>query len=187
MAVGFCPTALSPCKRWPPVTCTRGVGFWPPLLPKSPCLHRDRYSYGSLSLLLSLSPAMVPCFFCRPWPPPLLPWLWRSTPQPMAHCFLAPQGIYTQPPLVLSPELTSGASVSVSSPCLRSQAVTSGRGGKWYQWSVWLSLCPALLKPAAALFSTASRSLGLGPSPRQLGGFPGCGFLSSFSAPSLEC
>ena len=57
----------------------------------------------------------------------------------------------------------------------------------WYQWSLGLSLCFALFSPAAVLFYEDWRSLHLGWSPHQLGGFPGYGSLSSFTAPFQEC
>ena len=65
---------------------------------------------------------MVPFFSCwlRSSPRFLLPWC--STPQPiahhsmpMAHCSLAPQAVSTQPTVVLSLELISGAWVSAPS------------------------------------------------------------------------
>ena len=59
--------------------------------------------------------------------------------------------------------------------------------GWWCRLSMWLSLCFALLSPAAALFSVTLRSLHLDSSPCQLGGFPGCRFLSSLIAPSQKC
>ena len=49
------------------------------------------------------------------------------------------------------------------------------------------SLCFSLLSPTAVLFSEVLRvPLCLCLSPCQLGGFPGCGFLSYFVAPFQE-
>ena len=58
---------------------------------------------------------------------------------------------------------------------------------QWFGWSVCLSLCFLVLRPAPLLFSASQRSLWLGWSFCQLGGFLGCGFLFSFTAPSWEC
>ena len=46
--------------------------------------------------------------------------------------------------------------------------------------------CFAILSSADALFSEALRSLHLGWFPHYLGGFPGCGFLLTFTASSQE-
>ena len=58
---------------------------------------------------------------------------------------------------------------------------------QWYWRSLRLSLYFALLSPAARLFSEALRF----PLPpgwsAQLGGLPGCRFLSSFTLPFQEC
>jgi len=64
---------------------------------------------GSLCVLILLSPfrTMAPCFSYGPIPPPMLPWLWLSTPYPVAHHSIAPPAVFTQSSLVLSPELTS--------------------------------------------------------------------------------
>lgn len=51
-------------------------------------------------------------------------------------------------------------------------------------WSMKLSLCFTLLSPAATIFLVTFRSLYLCWSPHWLGGFPGCGFLFPFTAPS---
>ena len=141
--------------------------------------------HGVLPLLLLPSPTKAPCFFSRPRLPPRFPQLWCPTPQPLAHCSLTPQAISTQPIIVLSLELTSGARVSVPSPC--PSVSCCGVCGQWYQWSVPLSLCVALLRPAAVLLSEAWRTLCLCWSPCRLGAFPECEFLSSFTAPSQEC
>ena len=69
------------------------------------------------------SPAMAPCFPCRARPSPCFPLRARPTPQPVAHpapprvaqCSLASQAVPTQPTLVLSLDLTSGACVSAPS------------------------------------------------------------------------
>ena len=58
---------------------------------------------------------------------------------------------------------------------------------RWYRWFVWLSLCFALLSPAAVLFSRTLRSLHLSWSPYRFGGFLGCGFLPSLTASSQKC
>lgn len=160
----------------PPIACTRGV-----LPSENPHLCRKIHFYGSLPLLLLLSPTMATYLSCRPRPPWIL-WLCCAASHPMAHWFLAPQALSIQPTLVLSPELTSRAWVSTSSPCQNiSDCVVSGQ---WLRWSAQLSLYFALLSPAAVVFSSIVRSLCLGWSPCCLGGFPGCGFLSSLIVPS---
>ena len=129
------------------------------------------------------SPTMVPCFSWRPrLPPTMLPQLWSSIPQSVVYHSLAPKAVSTQPTL----ELASKALVSVCSTLLN----VSGYGvwGQWYQWSVWVSLCFSLLSLAASLFSKALIFLlSLSWYPHQLGGLPGCRYLSSFIALSQEC
>ena len=95
---------------------------------ESPHVCRKRYSCGSLPLLLSPSPTMVPCFSCGPRPP-RFPQLWLSAPQPVVYHSLAPQAVSTQPTLVLSPELTSRAWVSVPSTLLSYGDQGSGTDG----------------------------------------------------------
>ena len=97
----------------------------------------------------------------------------------MVHHSLAPLAVSTQSTLVLSQELISGAWVSV--PNLHTSISGCCFWGQWCIWSVRLSLCFALLSPAAALFSTTLMSLYLSWSPHQLGDFPGCGFISSLT------
>ena len=48
---------------------------------------------------------------------------------------------------------------------------------QWFRWSVLLSLCFSILRPAAALFLASWRSLQLNWSFHQLAAFPECGFL----------
>ena len=83
------------------VACARGT---PPS--ESPCVCRERYSYGSPPLFLSTSTKMAPCFSCRPRHLPGFPQLCYSAPQLVVHCSLASQAVSTQPILVLSTKLT---------------------------------------------------------------------------------
>lgn len=75
--------------------------------PESPSVYKDVPMV--LPLLLLPSPTVVPCFPCRPKPPPVLPWLWCSTSQPIAHSPLAPQAVSTRSTLILHLDLTSEA------------------------------------------------------------------------------
>ena len=122
------------------------------LLPESPHMYRERYSYGGISpphtlpingaLLLqwaqaaSLTPSAV----------------WHFAPQSLVPCSLAPQAVPTWPSLILSPELTCGAWVSVPGPCLSASGYSVKGGGPN---GLCGSLCFALLSPAAVLFSGA--------------------------------
>lgn len=110
-----------------------------------------------------------------------------GTPLPSPWCTAPslPQALSILTTPVLFLKLTSRVWVSVLSLCL----TVSGCGVQewWYWWALQLSLCFALLSPADRLFSTGLKSLCLSWSPCQLSSFPGCGFLSSFSAPSQEC
>ena len=68
-----------------------------PLLPiappsKSLHVHRERYSYGNMILLLLSSPTMAPFFSYGPRPASQFPWLWYSALQPLVHCSLSPSG-----------------------------------------------------------------------------------------------
>ena len=159
----FAPTTCCPQEAphaWKPAHAQIKIFLWPS------CLSS-----------LSFSVTMAPCFSCRPKLPPVLPWLWLSTPQPVVHHFLAPQAISTQPTLVLSLELTSRPWVSVPSP-------HPSISGWWYHWFGCPSLCFALLRLAIAPFSEALRfPLHLSWS-CQVGGLSGSRFLSSFTAPS---
>ena len=65
---GFPPAAHSLCKRHP----ANG---------EPTCAEQD-IPIPVITLLLSASPKMAPCFSCRPKPPLILPQLCRSTPQP---------------------------------------------------------------------------------------------------------
>ena len=133
------------------------------------------------SLILSPSPTMASCLSCGPGPSPRFPLPWHSLPQPM---------VYHSPAsgtLLLSP---SGCSHTASpsplpgidfwSLCLSAQplpeCLRQWCPGWWFRWSVQLSLCFALLCPAAVLFLATLRSCRLGWFFHQLGGFPGCGF-----------
>ena len=69
-----------------------------------------------LTLLLTPSPPVAPCFSCGPRPPPtslsygaLLPSPWHTAPYPL-------QAVSTQPTIVLFLEVTSIDQVSVPSP-----------------------------------------------------------------------
>ena len=66
---------------------------------------------------------MEPCFSCGPRPPPRFPQLWHSVLWPTEHCSLVPQAVSST--LVLSPELTSWASVSAPRPCLSISGLVS--------------------------------------------------------------
>ena len=92
---------------------------------------------------------MVPCISCGPRPPEF-PWLWRSTPQPVAHSSLTPQAVSTHPTLVHSLSLSTQPPPSLSG---------CGVWECWYKWSVWLSSCLALLSPVPALCPETLRSL----------------------------
>ena len=108
--------------------------------------YRERCSYGSLLFLLSPSPAVIPCFFCRPRFPPVFPCLRHFALYSLEHHYLTPQAVSTQPSLL------PGVWVSMASLYLSiSGCVVCWEG--WYRWSVQLSLCFDLLFPAAALFS----------------------------------
>lgn len=154
-----------------PVSHPRGTP-----LPESLCVDRLRCSYGG--------PAPPP--FAHPNSSTLLLlWAWSSSlalssvvlcsPAP-THCSSLPSGCFhTSNP---SPPRTE---LSVPSPTWGSQAILS--------WVVvpMVSLCFALLSAAAAPFSKALRfPFCTGWPACQLGGLPGCGFLSSFSAPSQD-
>ena len=64
-----------------------------------------------LSLTLLSYGTMMPCFSCRPRPPPMLPWLQCTAPQPL-------KVVSTEPTLVPTLKLTSVAPCSASSPCM---------------------------------------------------------------------
>ena len=150
--------------------------------------------YGSgLPLLLSppqqwclISPVgvdLLPCSLC----------LWLSTPQPLVYHF--PHPWCTAPRLLgclhtsnTSPlpgnDLWSLSLITQPPPkllrlwCLR----------QWFRWSVLLSLCFLVLRPAVVLSSASWKSLQLCYiSVGWLGGFPGCGLPFSFTAASQEC
>ena len=172
------PSHLAHAGDATPPACARGSvaasnGSSLPITPPSESLRmcRGRNSYGN------------PPHFLLPYPTqrclPGFAGLWHSAPQPLVCYSLAPPAVSTQPTLVLSLELTSGAWVSLPSPHLS----ISGCGvqGQWYQWSLQFSFCFAFFSPDATLFFVALRSLQLGWSPCQLGGFPLYGFFSSFS------
>ena len=125
-------------------------------------------------------------------PPPRFPQLWHSAPQPMVFGFPA-HGTPLPSPLdcfyIANPSPLPGTdlwSLSLSIQCLPEHPRLWCLG-RWYRWSVELSLCFVLLSPAAALFSATLRSFHLGRSPHWLDGFPGCGFLFSLTDPSQEC
>ena len=146
------------------------------LLPESPHVHRVRSSFGSpvpsyhtsqqwhLASLEGLG--HLPHFlFCgTPLPRPLMVFP-HSQPQSSPGTDLQSQSLCPQP----LPECQTG--------CVGQ-----------YQSSVKLSLCFALFRLAAAIFSDALRfPLHLGLSPFQFECPPVCGLLSSFTAPSQEC
>ena len=132
--------------------------------------YRERCSYGSLLFLLSPSPAVIPCFFCRPRFPPVFPCLRHFALYSLEHHYLTPQAVSTQPSLL------HGVWVSMASLHLSNSGYVVCWEG-WYRWSVQLSLCFNLLIPATTLFSMTLRSLCLSWFPCLLGDFPGCRFL----------
>ena len=126
---------------------------------------------------------MAPCFSCRPSPPPGFPQL-CSTPQSAAHCSLAPSGcLHTANPSPLPGTDLWSLSLSAQPPPEHLRL--------WCPGAVVQMICVALslLRPpqstcCAFLCSCEdplSRPISLS------GGFPGCGFLSFFTAPSQEC
>ena len=91
---------LSPWKRWP-------------------AAQEPEIAQRKIFLSLTLPSNDTLLLLC-PRPPPQLPWLWCSAPQPMVHHSLSPQGVPTQPILVFL-ELTSGTWVLEPRPpkCLK--------------------------------------------------------------------
>ena len=167
-------------QQFAPVACARGA----PPPPKSLHMHRERCSYGSptppllslphngaLLLLRAQASSSWAVVLCSPACRALLP---------------SPSGYLHTANLGLSPALISEPWVSAPSPFLS----ISGCGiqEQWYWWSVQLSFCFAILSLSAVLFSDALRfPICPGWCLCQLGCFPGCGFLSSFTPPSQEC
>ena len=82
----------------PPVACTRG-----PAPSESLCIYRE------VPMVVHPSSSHPAQQWQLVAPPPGFSWLWHSIPQHMAHHSLAPQAVSTQPALVLSLQLTSGA------------------------------------------------------------------------------
>lgn len=115
-----------------------------------------------------------------------LPRLWCSVPPPVVHCLPRPSGCPHTASLSPLPgtDLWSLSLRAQPPPtCLRLWFL-----GQRYQWSVRLSLVFSLLSLAVALFSQGFEvPLHLSRPPHQFGDTPGCGFLSSFTAPSQEC
>ena len=137
--------------------------------------------YGGLTLLLSPSPTIAPCLSCGK---DLLPVPSAMAYHFSAHCtlLLSPLGcLHTaNPSPLLGTDLWSlSHSTQPLSKHLRLWCLD-----QCFRWSVRFSLCFVILSPVAVLFSVTSRSLWLGWSFPQLGGFPGSGFLFSFTAPS---
>ena len=138
---------------------------------------------SSLPLLALPSNGIMPS--CRPRTPPRFPHLWFSAPQPLANHSLASLGcLHTTNPSPLPGTELQSLSLSAK-PLPRYLRLWCCE--RWYWWSVWLSFYFVLLSPDAAIFTEAFRSLHLGWSPHQLGGFPGYGFLSFFTAPFQGC
>ena len=156
--------------------------------PLRACTCTRRFLWWSAPPPLTL-PNNGTLFSCGPRPPPRFPLLWRSSPPPHspAHgkLLLSPSGwLYKANPSPHPRTDLWSLSLSAQAPpkhlrlwCPR----------WWCTWSAWLLLCFALLSPAAVIFMMTLRSLHLGSSLHQLGGFPGCGFLFSFIAPCLKC
>ena len=97
-----------------------------------PCVERE-----APAPVLAPSPAVAPCFSCGPRPPPTLSGLCCTMPPAPSGCF------HTANP---HPFLATG----LRSPSLSAQ-LPHKCPGHWYQWSVWLSCCFALLSPALRL------------------------------------
>ena len=118
----------------------------PVAMQEAPCCLRAHRTEKEVPMaaLLPAPLTMVLCFSGRSRPPPALPQLWCTAPEP-------PRAICTQPTPVLSLELTSKAHVSVPSPC--PHVSDCGVPG-----AVPIT-CFALLNLAAALFSDALRLL----------------------------
>ena len=173
----------------PPVACARAA---PPSESPWACAHSSAGSFlwWSTPPLLP-SPTMAPCLSCRSGSSPVFSLPWRSPPQPVAYHFptggtllLSSSGCphRASPSPLLGTDLQS-LSLSTQAPPERLRLWCPGQ---WFRWSVWLSLCSAVLSMAAVLFSVTLRSHQLSWSFCQLGGFPGCGFLFSFTAPSRD-
>ena len=141
------------------------------LPPKSLCVCRERYSYDSPALPLtlpnngallllqaqasSLAPFAVVLYspVCGTLLPSFSGFLHTPNPIPFPGSDLHSLSLSTQPPPEHLRLWCPGAGVPI----------------------VYVALCFTLLSPAAVLFSKTLRSPHLG----WLGGFPGCGFLST--------
>ena len=110
----FAPSTHNPCKRHHAAQEPMQEG---PCHPRA-CACAEKDIPMTVLPFLSPFPTMVPCFSCRPRLPPLLPLLWCSTPQSVAHCSLASQAFSTHLTLFLSLDLTSTVLVSATSPHL---------------------------------------------------------------------
>ena len=135
------------------------------------------YKCNSLHLLTPDSLA-IPLTPPPPWQPQACypgPWVFLFCRKPMMHHTLAPRAVSTQPTLVFSLELTSGACLSAQPP---PEHLRLWRG------SAFSLPCPLQFSCCAFLWGfEVPLSWVIFPSR----GFPGCGFLSSFTAPSQEC
>lgn len=174
--VTFSPLLPLACMRYPqpPIACRRST--WSPFAqsrgssqfiacargapPLRALACKGSFLWWSAPPALTL-PTMVLCFYWRPRPPPSFPLLWHSTPKPRehctpptAHCSLSYHAVPTQPLLVLSLELTSGAWVSAPSSCQALRLWCPGWWcpGWWCRWSTRLLLYLALFSPTTALF-----------------------------------
>ena len=158
-----CPrSAQSPVARascfLPPVACTRGAP-----LSESPSTGRFLWQSAPPPLTLPNNGTLL---LLPSRPSPGFPLPWCSTPQPVAHCSPA-QGTALLSPLgsphTANPSPLPRPDLQSLSFSAKTHLSISGCGvqGQWFRY-VWLSLCFALLSPAAALFSVTLRSLCLG-------------------------
>lgn len=151
------------------------------------CSDKD-VTLAVLPFLHSPSLIMKPCFSCRPRPPPQSSQLLCSVPQPAVYLLTIPSGyLHTANPRPLPG--TDGQSLSfITQPLPGDKTHISGYGvlgGGTNGLSGFVSALPSSSQlPCFSL--RFLRSLCLSWSPYQLGGFPGCGFLSSFTDPSQE-
>ena len=138
------------------------------------CTEKDT-PMAVLPLFFLPSLTMAPCFSCGPKLPPAPPTPWHSTPQPLSHCFLAPQVVTTQPRnWPPKPESQHPAPAWVYQAMVPEDIGTKGLCG-------CLSFCPPQSN-CCTFFYGFEAPISTGWSPCQLGTLPGCVSLSSFTA-----